>query len=185
MNRHTLRIALLVVVSLSLSGAGIAADSVVARSVGQTVYIPIYSHIYSGDKERPVDLAATLSVRNTDPGRSIMIMAVDYYNSEGKLLRNYLSAPVELHKMATLRYVVKESDKEGGSGANFVVRWQAGQAVVPPLIESVMISTQSQQGISFTSRGKVISERTRGKVISERTGVGRKNLSDIPPDQRP
>ena len=176
MNRHTLPIVAMAILSLALSGVGIAADSIVTRSAGQTVYVPIYSHIYSGDKERPVDLAATLSVRNADPGRSIMIMAVDYYNSEGTLVKNYLSGPVELRRMATLRYVVKQSDKKGGSGANFVVRWQAAQAVVPPLIESVMISTQSQQGISFTSRGK---------VISERTGIGRKNLSDIPAHQRP
>ena len=176
MKRLTIRFVVLALLGLALSGGAIAADSIVPRSAGQTVYVPIYSHIYSGDKERPVDLAATLSVRNVDPGRSIMIMAVDYYNSEGKLLKHYLSAPVELSRMATLRYVVKQSDKEGGSGANFVVTWQAAQAVVPPLIESVMISTKSQQGISFTSRGK---------VISERTGVGRKKLSDIPPHQKP
>jgi hypothetical protein len=29
-------------------------------SAGQTVYVPIYSHIYSGVKGRPFDLAATL-----------------------------------------------------------------------------------------------------------------------------
>ena len=54
--------------------------------------------------------------------------------------------------MATVRYVVKESDKAGGSGANFLVRWQSETAVNPPLVESVMISTASQLGISFTSR---------------------------------
>ena len=35
-------------------------------SSGQTVYVPIYSHIYSGVKGRPFDLAATLSIRNTN-----------------------------------------------------------------------------------------------------------------------
>ena len=101
---------------------------------------------------------------------------MEYYDSGGTLLKSYLSAPLELHKLATLRYVVKQSDKKGGSGANFIVKWQARQAVIPPLIESVMISAQRQIGISFTSRGK---------VILERTGAGRKNLSDIPPDRRP
>lgn len=176
MNRHTLRIAVLAILSLSLSGAGIAADSIATRSAGQTVYVPIYSHIYSGDKERPVYLAATLSVRNMDPERSIMVMAVDYYDSEGRLLKNYLSAPVELRRMAALRYIVKQSDREGGSGANFVVRWQVAETVIPPLIESVMISTQSQQGISFTSRGK---------VISERGGIGLKEFFEVTPQKGP
>ena len=35
----------------------------------------------------------------------------------------------------------------------------AGQTVYVPIIESVMIGTQTQQGISFTSRGQVIAER--------------------------
>ena len=176
MYRHALRIAVLVILSLSLTGAAIAADTIIPRSAGQTIYVPIYSHIYSGDKERAIDLAATLSIRNIDPGRSIQITAVEYYDSDGILLQSYLSAPVELRKMASVRYVVKQSDKEGGSGANFIVRWHSPHPAIPPLVESVMISTQQQQGISFTSRGK---------VISERTGVGRKRLSDIPPEQKP
>jgi hypothetical protein len=43
------------------------ADSDIFLSTGQTVYVPIYSHIYSGLKGRPFNLAATLSIRNTDP----------------------------------------------------------------------------------------------------------------------
>jgi hypothetical protein len=43
------------------------ADSSMVLSAGQTVYVPIYSHIYSGLKGRPFNLAATLSIRNTDP----------------------------------------------------------------------------------------------------------------------
>jgi hypothetical protein len=87
---------------------------------------------------------------------------VDYYDSDGKLLKSYLDAPLELAKMASIRYVVKQSDKKGGSGANFIVKWQSPRKVVPPLIEAVMISTQNQQGISFSSRGRVVSERGGG-----------------------
>ena len=122
-------------------------------SQGQTLYVPVYSHIYSGDRERPVYLAVTVSIRNTDPARAIQLTTVDYYNSEGRLLQRYLEKPLDLAPLATVRYVVKESDKSGGSGANFLVRWQSREPVNPPLTESVMISTASQLGISFTSRG--------------------------------
>lgn len=142
-----------------LAAGAVFAESPLNQSSGQTVYVPIYSHIYSGNKERPVYLAATLSIRNTDQKNSIQITAVDYYDSSGKLLKRYLSSPVDLPKMASIRYVVKESDKEGGSGANFVVKWQADLKVTAPLIESVMISNQNQLGISFTSRGYVTAER--------------------------
>ncbi|MBC2712993.1 MAG: DUF3124 domain-containing protein [Desulfosarcina sp.] len=123
---------------------------------GQTVYVPLYSHIYSGDRELPFYLAATLSIRNTDMKHAITLTAVDYYDSEGKFLKHYLDKTLSLNAMATKRYVVPESDKSGGSGAKFIVKWQSDQPVAEPLIESVMISTKTQQGISFTSRGRVL-----------------------------
>ena len=123
---------------------------------GQTIYVPIYSHIYSGNREQPFYLAATLSIRNTDREHPITITAVDYYDSQGKFLKHYLEKPLVLGAMATQRYVVPESDKSGGSGAKFIVAWQSDKPVAEPLIESVMISTKTQQGISFTSRGRVL-----------------------------
>lgn len=124
---------------------------------GQTVYVPVYSHIYSGDREQPFYLAATLSIRNTDTTHSITVTAVDYYDSEGTFLKHYLAQASSLNALATRRFVVPESDKSGGSGAKFIIKWQSDQPVTEPLIESVMISTKTQQGISFTSRGRVLS----------------------------
>ena len=129
-------------------------------SRGQSLYVPVYSHIYSGDKERPVYLAVTVSIRNTDPAQAIRVTAVDYYDSEGQRIQRYLDKPLMLPPLATSRYVVKESDKAGGSGANFIVRWQSDTPVNPPLVESIMISTASQLGISFISRGVPINETT-------------------------
>ena len=105
------------------------AESSVVLSAGQTVYVPIYSHIYSGLKGRPFELAATLSIRNTDPKHPIMLMSVKYFDSDGNLVKEYLDKPAELKPMASTRYVVKESDKSGGSGANFIVVWTSEKAV--------------------------------------------------------
>lgn len=130
-----------------------------AASKGQTVYVPGYSHIYSGDMARPFYLAVTLSIRNTDPHSAMTITQVDYYDSDGKLLTRYLDKPVNLAPLAATRFIVKESDKSGGSGANFIVTWKAKGQISQPLMESIMISTRAQQGISFTSRGQVIREK--------------------------
>jgi hypothetical protein len=132
------------------------AESHIALSGGQTVYVPIYSHIYSGLKGRPFSLAATLSIRNTDPKHPIMLISVKYFDSEGKLLKEYLDKPTELKAMASTRYILPEGDTTGGSGANFLVKWQSSKKVNPPLIEGVMIGTRSGQGISFVSRGQEI-----------------------------
>jgi hypothetical protein len=56
--------------------------------------------------------------------------------------------------------LIKESDKSGGSGAKFIIRWCSEQNVNEPLIEAVMINTKMHLGISFTSRGKVIEEHS-------------------------
>jgi len=134
------------------------ADSDVVLSDGQTVYVPIYSHIYSGLKGNPFSLAATLSIRNTDPGHPITLVSVKFYDSDGKLVKEYLDNPVELKAMASTRYILTESDTGGGSGANFLVKWTSKTKVNPPLIEGVMIGTRSGQGISFVSRGQVIKD---------------------------
>jgi len=136
----------------------VMADSDIALSDGQTVYVPIYSHIYSGLKGNPFSLAATLSIRNTDPAHPLTLVSVKFFDSDGKLLKEYIEIPVELKPMASTRYILTESDISGGSGANFLVKWTSKIKVNPPLIEGVMIGTKSGQGISFVSRGQVIKD---------------------------
>ncbi len=125
-------------------------------SKGQTLYVPAYSHIYSGDRERPFLLTVTLSIRNIDPIHHIKITAVDFYETQGKLLKKHVDKPINLKPLETLRYVIPERDESGGSGANFIVKWESDIYVNTPIVESIMIGTQTQQGISFTSRGKEI-----------------------------
>ena len=156
MVRIAVRIALMAVALCVFAAAPAAAQDLKVK--GQTLYVPVYSHIYSGDRERPTYLAATISIRNTDPAHAIQLEAVDYFDSEGRRVRRYIENPISLKPMASTRYVVSESDKAGGSGANFIVRWKSDQPVNPPIAEGIMISTASQLGISFTSRGQVIQE---------------------------
>ena len=135
-----------------------AAAEVLGRWLGQTVYVPVYSHIFADDRyrDRPFLLTATLSVRNTDPERPFTLRRVDYYDSEGALLQRYLEAPITLAPLASTHYIVPESEAKGGAGAKFLIEWQAPAAVSEPIIEAVMIGTKLQQGISFISTGRAI-----------------------------
>ena len=135
-----------------------AAAEVLGRWLGQTVYVPVYSHIFADDRyrDRPFLLTATLSVRNTDPERPFTLQRVDYYDSEGALLQRYLEAPITLAPLASTHYIVPESEAKGGAGAKFLSDWQAPAAVNEPIIEAVMIGTKLQQGISFISTGRAI-----------------------------
>ena len=133
-----------------------ASDDNIDLSKGQRVYVPAYSHIYSGNKERPFLLTVTLSIRNVDPMHQIKITLVDYYETQGKLLKKFMDKPVALKPLESLRYIIPEKDKSGGSGANFIVEWHSDKPINRPIIESIMIGAQSSQGISFTSRGQEI-----------------------------
>ena len=125
-------------------------------SSGQTLYVPAYSHIYSGNKARPFLLTVTLSVRNVDPDHAITITEVNYYETQGTHIKSFLDQPVVVKPFESLRYLIPEKDNTGGSGANFTVKWNSIAPVNPPLVETIMIGTQGQQGISFTSRSVVI-----------------------------
>ncbi len=146
---------LLIICSITLLSLS-AADSKIELSKGQRVYVPAYSHIYSGNKERPFLLTVTLSIRNIDPTHLIKITLVDYYETKGKLLKKYIDKPTVMNPLESLRYIIPESDESGGSGANFIVEWHSDKPVNRPIIESIMIGTKSSQGISFTSRGREI-----------------------------
>ncbi len=115
-------------------------------------YVPVYSHIYTDDRDRVLNLAETLSVRNTDDTRAIVVSSVKYQSNTGKLIREYVPKPVLLDPMATADFVVSLDDTSGGSGASFVVDWQGDKAVNPPLIEAIMISTGSGRNLSFVCR---------------------------------
>jgi len=130
-------------------------------SKGQTVYVPVYSHIYIGDKETPYYLAATISIRNTDQTTPVTITEVNYYDTNGRLIKKYLEKPIQLGTNASTRFVIKESDDKGGSGANFIVRWRSDIQINAPIIESIMIGTRNQQGVSFTSRGQAIGDSSK------------------------
>jgi len=124
-------------------------------SDGQTIYVPAYSHIYSGDFQRPFLLTVTLSIRNISPRHQIEITQVNY-KAQGKIIKKFLVDPVIVNPEESIRFVIPQKDKEGGSGACFIVKWKSDQIANSPIVETIMIGAQNQQGISFTSRGRVI-----------------------------
>lgn len=45
-------------------------------AMGQTIYVPVYSHIYHNKQEEIFNIASTLSIRNTDLTNPIIITAL-------------------------------------------------------------------------------------------------------------
>ena len=133
----------------------------VGLSTGQTVYVPVYSHIIYGNIHPRLGapfkllLSSMLSIRNIDPNHNIMVKSVRYYDTDGKLLRDDNAART-LAPLASTEVFVEFKDEEGGAGAKFIVVWQADVPVNPPLIESVNAHFTGTQLTVFTSRGQPI-----------------------------
>ena len=126
------------------------------RSKGQTVYVPLYSNIYTGDRMIAWQLSAMLSIRNTSPTQPISITRVDYYDLDGKLVRKHVEEPKKINPMASMNFFVMSSDTAGGWGANFVVVWKSEKEVSQPIIQSLMTGTRGNHSVSFISLGEVI-----------------------------
>lgn len=128
-------------------------------TIQRTVYVPVYSSIYHSDgTNKMMDLAVTVSVRNVSTRQRLVLDHVRYYGSSGELIREYLplGTPSELGPLATVEFVVRQLDKAGGPGANFLVQWTAAVGIDEPLIEAVMIGHGGGVGYSFTSGGRTI-----------------------------
>ncbi|MBI5164381.1 MAG: DUF3124 domain-containing protein [Magnetospirillum sp.] len=157
----TLRTAI-VACALSLGGGSVlAGDDLPLVSRGQTVYVPVYSHVLHGNQDRQGKpgtwlLSAMLSIRNVDPAAAVTIRSIRYYDTEGAPIRDYLPQPQKLGPMATTEVFVEHKDTAGGSGANFLVVWDADKPVNVPIVETVHTNFFGTQSVAFTSRGQAI-----------------------------
>jgi hypothetical protein len=128
---------------------------------GQTLYVPAYPSIFTADEPRDFNLSVTLSVRNSDRTSPILLTSVEYFDHDGKLVYDYLKKPLRIGPLAAVELFVGEKDTRGGVSASFLVEWLAEGAVTPPVVESVMVGTAGTQGVSFTSAGRVLSDRSK------------------------
>lgn len=117
------------------------------------IYVPIYSDIYIDSSNPKHLLSATLSIRNTSFTDSLYVSKIDYYNTEGSLVRNYIDKTISIKPMETVNYVIEKEDEIGGSGANFIVELSAKNSEIKPLIQAVMIGKLSNYSFSFSTDG--------------------------------
>ena len=122
----------------------------------EIVYVPVYSDIYHLDGTKRFLLTATVSVRNISLKDSLYVLNAVYNDSYGKLLRSFTSTPILMKPLESLEFVIEDKEDKGGAGASLILEWGGSRNACQMLIQSVMIGTTGQQGISFTSKGEVI-----------------------------
>jgi hypothetical protein len=158
--------AALLVFTLGLGSAPSLAMDPPPLTPGQTVYVPVYSHVLHGNQDgkgQPEQwlLAAMLSVRNTDPVNALTLRSVRYFDTNGTPIREYLTQPRKIGPMATAEVFVEHKDSAGGTGANFLVAWEADKPINAPIIETVHTYFFGTRSVTFTSPGQPIRLDTR------------------------
>ncbi len=133
-------------------------------SRGQELYLPIYSNMLYGNLSRAgapsrILLSAMVAIRNTDPNHPMRVTSARYFDSKGKFLREYLAAPVEVPPMGTKDLFVELHDDSGGSGANFMIRWEAAGPVNPPLVEALHANMDSGKAVVFSTQALPVPAR--------------------------
>lgn len=149
-------------IAISMFLAPLAAMASEPLSKGQTVYLPVYSHIWHGD--RVVDgkyplknlVSALVSIRNTSTKTPIRVVSARYYSTDGKLIKDYLAAPATVSALGTLELFVERKESAGGSGANFLIRWEADTDTNLPIIEAVHADIKGHQTLTFITTAKPI-----------------------------
>lgn len=154
---------LLAVFGLAAAGAVRAGDEPQLLT-GQTLYLPVYSHVYHGDPGRDGKPAQTLvsthiSIRNTDPQAAIKLLWARYYDTQGKLVRAYVATPLVIPPLGTHEIFVPRTDTAGGSGANFLLAWSSDVPANPPLVEGLHADIREARTLMFITTGQAI--RTR------------------------
>lgn len=136
----------LLITALFAASPAMAAEAV---SSGQTLYLPVYSHIWHGDrkgsdKSPSKSLVSVLvSIRNTSLKTPVRVFSARYYSTEGKLLKEYLGKPLSIGAMGTHELFVERRDSEGGSGANFIIQWDSATPTNAPVVEALHADIRS------------------------------------------
>ena len=125
---------------------------------GQTLYVPSYTS-FIGAGGHVFEAKPTIFFHNTDQNNPINIVRLDFYNTSGKLVEKYLQQPKKLNANAATRINIKEFLKgEEGSGAHFIIQWQADHKVVEPLVQTWFVGAVGTRGYSYTSPARIIQE---------------------------
>ena len=151
--------ALILILCLAFMGAARAQEA--PLSTGQSLYLPIYSHLLYGNanvvgKPSQYPLSALVSLRNTDPRQSIRLLSARYYDTAGKPLREFLPKQALLPPLGTIELFVERNDMSGGSGANFIVVWQSDKPVNPPIVEALHADITGNRTLSFITSARPI-----------------------------
>ena len=104
----------LALILIGMTGNLHAAESL---SLGQSIYVSVYSHIFHGNHSKSGNpekmlLSAMLSVRNIDIKSELILKSVAYYDTNGRLIKEYCSTEKNLAALAFIALPIGRYNRE-------------------------------------------------------------------------
>jgi hypothetical protein len=127
-----------------------------ALGVSGGFYVPVYSSVSMSQGKLRADFSVTLSIHNASETRPLVLRRIAYFDTGGKMVENYLKAPVAMKPFATIEVFVPTTDVRGGTGANFVVDWAATTEIAEPVVEALMVGGLGSGHYAFIAQGRPI-----------------------------
>ncbi|MEM9328847.1 MAG: DUF3124 domain-containing protein [Bacteroidota bacterium] len=128
----------------------------ISAAYGEEIYVPVYSQLQGPEGRRNLRFSINLSIRNTDPEDSLRLQYIDFYDTNGNIVRKFGDGPIDLGPMATKQVHIKQSDPIGGVGANFYLQWTSPKPINEPIVEAVMLGGEGTMGYSWLTKGQVV-----------------------------
>jgi hypothetical protein len=125
-------------------------------AVRRSVYVPAYSSLTGSGGQARLDFAVTLAVRNASETLPLVIERLDYFDTRGHIVEQYLKQPIAIRPFGTIEILIPTDDIRGGTGANFIVGWAATAPIAEPVIESIMVGASPGRGFSFATPGRTM-----------------------------
>ena len=131
---------------------------------GQTLYLPIYSHMLYGNLGKSGKASTRIAVdpgqhsqyrhQALDAGARLPGISILQANCSANACRR----PTVVPPLGTLELFVELNDASGGSGANFIIKWDAEQPVNPPLVESLHVNMDGGKAVIFMTQSVPLTE---------------------------
>jgi len=135
-------------------------SAAVELSMANTVYVPVYKSFYQfyGNTRDVYGLTSTACLHNIDPKHAIIVYTIEYYGSDGKLIKKLIDQPITIKPWSSREITLQASIDVEDFGAHLIVRWKSDQPVNPLMVEVLMAGQMQNRGVSFLTRGYEIKE---------------------------
>ncbi len=155
---------LLLIIFVLLFPLNISSSSNLAAaelSTGSTIFVPAYRSFYQiyGTTRDSYALTSTFFLYNIDRKQAIEILSIGFYDSSGKLIKNFIETPILVKPGNSKEITIQPRTQPEEDCANYlIIRWKSNQPANTPIVEVLMVGQVMNRGISFSTRGQEVKE---------------------------